>query len=346
MLSRPGNENVERAIRQILSSAAITDRMDECCDFADYRAFKPDRDAASAKLSEIDALSEFFLKGSPAAAAAGIARASDPAMAMIEATERLASSGLTDALVEQVVRETASRNRGTALDLIEALAFDMVNKAIERRMSDRDNSEPFDAFNSEGIIVCYIPGFHQGMSFASTMTAHDGTECTPGSVIPDAAFERFLRLLNVSSDDYIRLVKEDSGIDLIATGERWREVSTSCDATRGPLLSDEAIIDGLFGSPYGFTPLVSFRADPRFLIERDWTEPMTITGGMIGLHDFVNGSGNPQRFDGSMTILASPSEFIVGEGRRFGFDEVYGFGRNAFKSRVSDSSCESRSFRP
>jgi hypothetical protein len=313
--------------------------MNDCCDFADFRAFRPDRHAGAAKLSEIEALSEFFVTGSAAAAVAVMAKASDPAMAMVEATERLSSSGLTDAIVDSIVKDAHAKVRDCRPGLVENLAFNIVNKAVEQRMAERDSSEPFDAFNSGGIIVCYIPGFHQGMSFASTMTAHNDDECTPTSIVPNAAFERFLRLLNVSSADYMRMVREDSGV-LLEREDLWRELSVSCDATRAPLLSDEAIIDGIYGSPYGFTPLIAFRADPKFLIDRDWSEPLKIKGGMIGLHDFSKGSGNPQRFEGSITIHASPSEFIVGEGRRFGFDESYGFGRSAFNSVLSDPHCE------
>jgi len=342
MLSRSENELAERTIKQILSSPSIRSRIDECCDFADFRAFRPDY---VTKPIAIDALSEFFLTGSASSVTSTIARASDPAMLMALATERLASSGLAEKVAHHLLRETNHRVRSSYSETLRTKAMKMVETAIEKRMSERDSSTPLDAFGDD-ILVCYIPGFHAGMSFVSTMTTYHGAECTPGNIIPSPALKRFLELINVSSDDFVGIVANETGVNLTTSTEGWSSFQVSCDQTRGALLTDEAIIDGIYGSPFGFTPLVAFRASPRFLIERDWTEPMTVKGGMIGFHNFVNGSGNPQRFEGSMTIAASPAEFIVGEGRRFGFDEAYGFGKAAFHSILTDAIAETPNRRP
>lgn len=337
MQSRSVKEHVERTLRGILSLKSVESLIDDCCDFANFKAFRADYDPEAARLSAIDALSEFFLTTSPLAASAVLAKVSDPALAMFIANENLRAAKLTDAVVEQVMKEVTSRTRIPASKRVIEKAAEMVETAIEKRMAARDDSKPIDFLNDEDLVVCYIPGFHSGMSFASTLTNHDDEDSNPESIIPNEALARFLKLVNVSSDEYLDLVKAETGVDLRSEpGSLWGDFHVDKDEAKESLISGDAIIDGIYGSPFGFSPLVAFRANPRFLIERDWSQPLQVTGGMIGFHNFINGSGNPQRFEGTLSIKASPSEFIVGEGRRFGLDECYGFGRKAFQSTVMD----------
>lgn len=337
MLSRSGKEHVERTLRSLLSLPSIDGLINDCCDFANFKAFRVDHDPTAARLAEIDALSEFFLTTSPHAASAVLAKVSDPVLAMFLANESLRAARLPDAVVEQVMKEAVARTRLPASKRVVEKATEMVETAIEKRMAAHDDSRPIDGLGDEDLVVCYIPGFHAGKSFASTLTNHDDEESRPESIIPNEAFSRFLNLINMSSDEYIDLVNAETGTDLRSEpGSLWADFHVGKDESRDTLISGDDVIDGIYGSPFGFSPIVAFRANPRFLIERDWSQPLQVTGGMIGFHNFDNGSGNPQRFEGTLSISASPSEFIVGEGRRFGLDECYGFGRKAFQSVVSD----------
>ena len=54
------------------------------------------------------------------------------------------------------------------------------------------------------------------------------------------------------------------------------------------------------------------------------------------LHDFVNGSGDPLRFEQKAVFRASHSDMMVGEARPCDFEEVHGFVRQSFRSRVTD----------
>lgn len=334
MLSAYESAYVTKLTREILTCGSLADNVDDCAMFAGYRAYSGDSTDIDAPFAAL-ALSEFFSTGSATRASSVLAKMSDPALSLEDAIKRLEDSSMLQSLIESTTREVCRRARVPRIRPLLEKITETTRRIVENHMCDRDTSDPLDMISDESVIVCYIPGYRNGMSFASTMTSYDGTESGPANILPNAAFERFLKLVNVSSDDYAAIVLAETGVRLVDVSPQWSQFAVSKDVERDQMITNDAIIDGIYGSPQGFSPMIAFSANPRHLIERDWSQPMTVTGGMVGFHDFVNGSGNPQRFEETISFTSSPFEFLVGESRRFGLDEVHGFGPKAFNAIVS-----------
>jgi len=321
------------SIRAILDSREISDSLDEIAEAADFGSFTSNTRTDTHEIARA-ALSLFFSCESSEAVEDALRNGHAGG-----AVRRMVVDGMDHPLLGEIARKISDailRHHDLRPEISNQLVRAAINDALDSRLEALDRSVPLDLLGNEEIIVCYIPDLSFERNLFRLSTTFSGQTSDSTSVCPDNAFARFLGLLNVSPAEYVDIVRRLRGVDLRAGTSAWDEMHFTADQRRGHLIDERRIIEGIDGCPYGFNPMIAFRTNARTLIERDWTKPMTITGGVVGLHDFTNGSGNPQRFEGSITIDACPTDFVVGEGRRNDFFEAYGFAPATFDSRVSD----------
>lgn len=325
--------DVSAMIDEAVASPGILAALDAVARDCGFRSFSRNATHAVHELA-VAALNSFFATGNQASAEMAILNCHNPDVARAVEAETLRANGSLDHLVD-AVRSRVLARLPTA-DRVETarLAARALTIALEGRIAAADDSRPLDLIENEEVVVCFVPG--EGVSLIDGMTRYRGFGSDCVSIEPDERLARFLRLVNVSSDEYVAMVRRHRGVDLGDYPE-WRSFHVPGDPDREQLLTDEELLDGIDGAFYGFNPLIAFRANARMLIERDWSIPLSVTGGIVGLHDFANGSGAPQRFRKTVQVCAGPTSFIVGEGRPCDFEEAYGWGSKEFECRVEDS---------
>jgi len=325
--------DVSAVIDEAVTSPGTIAALDAVARDCGFRSFGRNATPAAHEMA-VAALNAFFTTGNPASAEMAILGCHNPDVAIAVEAETLRANGGLDHLVDAVRNRVLARL--PTADRIETgrLVARALTIALEGRIAAADDSRPLDLIEHEEVVVCFVPGESESLIDGMTRYRGFGSDCV--SIDPDERLARFLRLVNVSSDEYVDMVKRHRGVDLGDYPE-WRSFQVPGDPDREQLLTDEEILDGIDGAFYGFNPLIAFRANARMLIERDWSVPLSVTGGIVGLHDFANGSGAPQRFRKTVQVCAGPRSFIVGEGRPCDFEEAYGWGPKDFESRVEDS---------
>jgi hypothetical protein len=63
---------------------------------------------------------------------------------------------------------------------------------------------------------------------------------------------------------------------------------------------------------------------------------LTVKGGVIGLSDLINGSGDPIRFDGEVTIAGEREDFVLSANLPNPLEQAYGIHPTAFQSQFKD----------
>lgn len=329
------------SIWEVVASPGVSEKIEGIARASGYRAYSKDGVPNCRKVA-MAALEGFLSTGSIEAAEEVVRASHDVPLGLACEMEMIRSSGAFRSVIEMVRQEILTRC--PHMDPQKALSHAglAVANAVEKRLTSLDDSVPFDVIDGEDVVVCYMPGLPEGLSPEEALESGVGLTSCRGfgsdcvTIDPDEAFARFLTVVNVSSDEYMSLVLEMRGVDLAEANPAWGSFSVLEDPSRDKLLDGDRLLEAIDGCMYGFHPIVAFKAPARFLIERDWSVPLSITGGIVGLHNFKNGSGDPQRFEGTFTVGARPGAFFVGENRRCDFEEVYGFVLSTFDSIVED----------
>jgi len=351
------SRTVRDAIRAALRSETAASLIDRAVVKTGFRRYSPTTAVLSPEIAAV-AANAFFTSGSKRAAEDEVTGRLDHAAVMADLLEDLRHSrtlaALSDAITEAVLdRFPAASPREIAARASSALADD-----IQESLSSSDRSTPLDALAGSEVIACYVPGLDE-CGLAGTMTSFWTDESSALTAKPDTAFMRFLELVNVDVPEWIEAVHKYTGQRLDEDGpddwhgERaraWRSASCGHDPSRGPLAKLPRLVQAVDACYLGFTPMIAFNADAAHVCSRDWNRPLSLKGGVVGLHDFLNGSGDPVRFEQKVTVVAKPGDMMVGEGRSCDFEEVHGFVRTSFRSKVSDgphpSMEETSPFRP
>ena len=339
--ARTSRDAARAAIRSPEAEAAI-DRIVAKAGFRRYRAGGP----GWSREATLAAVSAFFSSGSSARAEAVLDAGIDHATEIAELLDDIRHSGAFDTLVEAVSeavhrrfpRQNPSEIRSRTAALLASEIADAVHAA--------DRSEPLDAARGTDVIVCYVPGLSQAARLEDTMTSCWTGESSSLTVKPDKAMMRFLALANVSVSQWLDAVEAVHGErpDVSEGGpnwtkeraEAWSAAEAAHDPSLPPLVKPKRLVEAVDSCWLGFTPMVAFSADAGLLCSRDWSRSIGVKGGVLGLHDFVNGSGDPLRFEQKAVFSASPSDMMVGEARDCDFEQVHGFVRQSFRGRLTD----------
>lgn len=227
----------------------------------------------------------------------------------------------------------------------------ILNSTIEAG-KQHDVSKPLDAIKGIQTICAYVPLSHEKSDPVDVFTTFWSDRNNSTTIKPDREFLEFLRIANISTNEWKDAVLEIHDIDLegnldddaftfeIERVQAWRKAHQDADDTKPALVDVEELVYAIDNCPFGFTPLVSFSMPIEELVHRDWNEPIKLTGGILGLHDFINGSGDPLRFEGEVQISPTIANMMVAGARENDIASVHGFVEQSFKSQIEDISPE------
>jgi hypothetical protein len=261
-----------------------------------------------------------------------------------EALRSIESDSDYEDFLEQV------QENGVHLGLKISEINDVIEERIEDDLEDMDESGPEDLIQHEKVLIGYVPGLEGGY-VEDIMVQSAGISSDPISIIPDRKFENLLKFLNMSSKDYKDMVRRRYDVDLESASDltegndvrsymaeeiaaQWRNLSVDSDASRAWTLDETEILTVLENATYGGVPIIAIRVPLKELLKTDLDQPIEISGvsdrkefgGMIGVHDFVNGSGYVDNFKGKTFITEGKrGNWILPEKTGYGFDKAYGF---------------------
>lgn len=219
-----------------------------------------------------------------------------------------------------------------------------------------DKSKPFDVLQNKDVTLAYIPGLQVAADMESTMTDfwQEAVYSTSLSIKPDNALANFLKLANMSVNGWLEAVEAVHGVRLDETDEfaddweqdrakAWQQFNVVVDASAELLVDATDLIHAVDSCVFGFSPMVIFKAPATDVLSLSWEQPLLITGGILGLHDFKNGHGDPICFDGSITIHPATTEIKVADLMENDLMSVHGLFASSFFSSVEELGPSSQS---
>lgn len=338
--------NARDAVRAAIRSPEVRAVITRLVKKVGFRQYRP-ADTEWGFKAAVAALGAFFETGSSARPERLLASAFDPAAEYADLMDDIRRSQPFAALLDGISEAVAKRFPKVPAAVIAARTAEQLCEEIIDAVDAADGSSPLDAIRGSEVVVCYVPGLGKSQGLAATMTSFWTEDSSSLTVVPDAAFMHMLSLANVSVGEWLTAVEKTHGerIDEAAAGasgwqvERaaaWARAEAATDPGRPPAVKPARLVLAVDACYLGFTPMVAFNADAGALCARDWNTALAIRGGVLGLHDFVNGSGDPLRFESRIVVQAAPENMMVGEGRACDFTEVHGFLRRSFRSEVTD----------
>ncbi|MCZ7861582.1 hypothetical protein O9X98_09230 [Agrobacterium salinitolerans] len=288
-----------------------------------------------------------------------------------EAVRQYLASGRTED-ASRVVSDGISANAMTAelVSLVgEADAFDAISEKVravfeadapEMRIGDwqeivgrttlyhlvdeisrADTSHPLDIASGKEVTVCFIPGSSRVENYWDLATRSWMERSDSISIYPDRTFTDFLGVVGVSKADWLAAVERNTTMATAARmrdylGERndvWGNVPEW--ETSGTLdIEDDDLVAAVDACPYGFTPMIAFTMQAEEIFAMDFTETLEVTGGIVGLHDFTTGSGDPLRFEGTLRFAPGVGDMHLADDQPLGLIATHGFLSSAFVSTV------------
>jgi hypothetical protein len=247
---------------------------------------------------------------------------------------------LVEALSARVVKRFPETKK-----ILANVASEVVMDAVINIVRRKDMSSPLDALKGTQITVAYMPNFDRMKSSRMPTVNYFSEEKDATTVAPDQIFRDFMALVGVTKEQWIKVVADRTGVVLDhpsdeahsskVIAQEWRRAVWA--AKGKPLVTPEQLFDAIDASAHGFSPLIAISTDAYRFVKRDWSKSISITGGVLGLHDFDNGTGDPLRFEGNRILEARPCQFVQPELQRFGLAVSHGFTENTFNARMKDS---------
>lgn len=328
------------AVREIRSGAARG-----ACDLflseLDCRRFAPDN-SVETDIALKAGVQTYFRTGCLAAAERAVLDNLDLDSRTMEVVSLVNESSflarLSGKLAEAVASRMPDAERERAVATIgRAALYELVEMATER-----DHSRPLDIGIGKSVTACYIPGASAAVGHTGVVTTNWGERSSALSIMPDRTFRDFLRVVGVSKQAWLDAVAADRGCRRIRQSESdmperaaaWA-AAPEWEIDGGLGIDIEEIVAAVDACPHGFTPVFAFNITARQAFALDFTETLEVSGGIVGLHDFRNGAGDPQRFEGTVRFTPRPGDLVLADDRPLGLIATHGFRDEAFRSEVT-----------
>jgi hypothetical protein len=338
------------AVHAALQSSRLRDQVALLCEQARFREYTPVRtDWGVAGVEET--IHQFLKHGDTAKAEKNLTTNIDTSDALHDLTRSITATAIYD----EIVRFASAEVKVECPDVPDSQVENRIAGAVLDLTIDEirriDPSKPFDALRGSQLNLVYVPSHDNRKQVTTSRTSWWGASSDATSIKPDQAFVEFMKLANVSKQSWLAGLKQ-AGFDIeldgdLSEGERaerrkaWADVdwTVSCE----PVTDVSKIVHAVDLCPYGFTPFVAFSMDAFKIVNRKWSQAMAVTGGVLGLHDFAFGSGNPIRFEGNLILPAKTGNVVLHDRLKHNLSKVHGFTAQAFKSKFKDLGGEANS---
>lgn len=174
---------------------------------------------------------------------------------------------------------------------------------------------------SEFIETCRTRGFDpskpsrgEGMSDYRWKQAEESAQWW--RAILDAEAGRDEEISKLLIQDEHAMAEWNSTVELVRTGK---------DYDRPTLVPMDDIFTMMTEASYGGVPVWAAKLPLRELLAGKFDKPFTATGGVVGIHDFINGSGYLDVLRGEIRIDPATGGYRHSTAGRWSIDDVYGF---------------------
>lgn len=252
---------------------------------------------------------------------------------------------ICDAMVDALHHLYPTETKG---QISQAIAEPIVAAVLDTSKI-HDTSRPIDAIKGTPTICAYVPLPVQEKRRSEVRTAYWSDRGHSTTIKPTEEFLQFLQLVNVSTEEWKAAVEsihdlaldgelDDDAFDFeIERKQAWEAVRLDADEDRPSLIEVEELVYAVDNCPFGFTPLIAFSMPVEDVLAHDWSSPIKLTGGIIGLHDFINGSGDPKRFEGEIELMPAISNMLIAGAGDNDIASVHGFVNQNFRSVIEDA---------
>ncbi len=315
-----------------------------------YRRFRPD-ETLEKRVALHEAVRVYLGSGNKGAAEGVVEDAYDPYALRLELQGDVSHAPFFGT-VTACVLETISRRRPDIVgeDASEIVGRTTLGYLVEAILS-ADRSSPLDIATGKQVTVCFIPGSGQAENYWDIATTSWLVKSDSLSVYPDRTFLDFLAVVGLNKAEWLAAVDRNVTSTAISRmnhfhAERtnaWQKVE-DWEANGSLDVDVDDVVAAVDACPYGFTPMIAFTMDAEEIFAMDFSETLEVTGGIVGLHDFTNGSGDPIRFEGTLRLSPSAGDMHLADDEPLGLIATHGFLSSSFQSvvqRVSDLSPKS-----
>lgn len=335
----------------IIDACLVTGRMSDMIErFVKTLAFRRYSKAVSVYETEVveGAVTKFLLTGSEYFVSEHVEESLDKVEELEDLVNDVRTSDFFDALVKATAATVREGFPAATSEQVEVISSDRVLERAVQVAHDLDPSTPLDAVKGTSLVFCYVPGLDAASTLEETMTSYWSDESSSLTIRPDMVFARFLKLAGVSKEQWLTTVEEVCGVDLREDppqgsaawmwerAEAWRRFNPPDEAGRKPITRISDIVEAVDNVPGGFTPSIAFMADAHAIVTRDWNKPLSVKGGVIGLSDLINGSGDPIRFEGTAILSGEREDFVLSANMPNPLEKAYGLHPSAFSSQILD----------
>lgn len=317
--------------------AALADRFTAALGF---REFASDRSLA-VRVALNDAVRSYLASGDALLAENAAADGTDRVERLAELTYAVNESESLDEIAALVHARVTAGRPDLASDRSQAVVGRTVLDLLVDRARAADRSVPLDIAENHQVTVCYIPGSGGRRHYSDVATTSWAKRSDSMSIYPDRTFLDFLRVVGIGKQEWLsaaegRLSPKASAKALAALPDRaavWEAVPEwEC---RGALdVETDDVVSAVDACPYGFTPMIAFQMDARDVFELDFESGLEVTGGIVGLHDFTNGTGDPLRFEGTLRLSPRIGDLHLADDEPLGLVAIHGFLSDSFRSAV------------
>jgi hypothetical protein len=209
---------------------------------------------------------------------------------------------------------------------------DFVRRALAARKGDGGRA-----------LITYVPGLGR-LGVEDYMTQASDNVSHPMTIYCCDAVEALFRTVNIGKRAWIDWCRSDKDSDPTKAkkggnsfernrAQSWRSRTWSAKRNKPAAISMQTMWDILENATYGGVPTITISVPKDRPI--DFRKPFTVTGGFIGLHDFVNGSGYIDSIRSPIEIPAGTGDWIATEATGYGLDSVYGLVGSYYDARIA-----------
>lgn len=145
----------------------------------------------------------------------------------------------------------------------------------------------------------------------------------------DALTWKSILELGEGTTDFIRQLPLPSKYDIAEWNSTVKEVVGGKDIDRPMVVDMETLFTILDNASYGGVPCFVARVPIKDILGGQLNGPFKVTGGQIGVHDFINGSGYVDTLAGELIIDPSKGKLTTRS-----IDDVYGMVGSAYKADI------------
>lgn len=343
---RRAPDEIGEVIEACLSEPKITAMMRRFAKSMKFVQYRPAKAAHEIEAAE-GAMTKFLITGSEKFAGDHVDAMLPQVEEFADLVHQIRGSQFYEALVHATAAQVGDKFPGELRERVFYVTSERLLDKCIGAVYAADNSRPTDILKQCQFTFCYIPGLDDATTLEETMTSHWTDESGCLTIKPDKVFASFLQMAGITKADWLAGVEDNYAVRLdeeVKDGTDWvMERSRAWSAfedlptTTPPVTDVASIVEAVDNTPMGFTPCIAFTADALKMLKRDWDQSLSVKGGVLGLTDFVNGSGDPIRFNGTAVVSGKREDCVLSVNMPNSLVEGFGIPAAAFKSVVKDA---------